>query len=94
MWQVLTEAHRLGPGNVDWNWEATNMRIATFNVENLFRRPSAMSLDTWSQGKPILTDFQRLCDLIGQDRYTASVQRDMVRLLVKYKLHLRNATKA
>jgi len=70
------------------------MKVATFNVENLFRRPSAMNLGTWSQGKPILTDFQRLCDLIGQDPYTAGVQRDMIKLLVKYKLHLRDAKKA
>jgi len=70
------------------------MRVATFNVENLFRRPSAMSLNTWKQGKPILTDFQRFCDLIARDRYTPGAQKEMVKLLVKYKLHLRKADKA
>ena len=70
------------------------MRIATFNVENLFRRPSAMNLNTWSQGKPILTDFQRLGDLIAQNRYTASAKAKMAALLVKYNLHLRDASKA
>jgi hypothetical protein len=35
------------------------MRLATFNVENMFERAKAMNLDTWDEGKSVLEDFQR-----------------------------------
>jgi hypothetical protein len=31
--------------------------VASFNVENMFRRPIAFNLSTWAQGKPILEAF-------------------------------------
>jgi hypothetical protein len=30
------------------------MRIASFNVENLFERAKALNLESWTPGKPIL----------------------------------------
>jgi hypothetical protein len=45
------------------------MRLATFNVENLFRRPVAMSLPTWKDGREILADFSTLNDLIARETY-------------------------
>ncbi len=46
------------------------MRIATFNVENLFERAEIMNLPTWAEGKAVLEDFNRLNDLIAQDHYS------------------------
>jgi predicted extracellular nuclease len=36
------------------------MRIATFNVENLFSRARALNQDTWAEGKPVLAAYSRL----------------------------------
>jgi len=36
------------------------MRIASFNVENLFSRARVMNLESWSEGKPILADYSSL----------------------------------
>lgn len=29
------------------------MRLASYNVENLFARARALNLDTWAEGKPV-----------------------------------------
>ncbi|VTR94326.1 endonuclease exonuclease phosphatase : Putative extracellular nuclease OS=Singulisphaera acidiphila (strain ATCC BAA-1392 / DSM 18658 / VKM B-2454 / MOB10) GN=Sinac_7137 PE=4 SV=1: Exo_endo_phos [Gemmata massiliana] len=47
------------------------MRIASFNVENLFSRARAMNQDDWAEGKPILTEFSKLNVILGKDTYTA-----------------------
>jgi endonuclease/exonuclease/phosphatase family metal-dependent hydrolase len=48
------------------------MRIATFNVENLFRRPRAMNLEEWADGKKILEEFSKFNARIQKDVYTAA----------------------
>ena len=46
------------------------MRIASFNVENLFSRVRAMNLDSWSDGKEILAAYSRLNSLLLLPTYT------------------------
>jgi len=48
------------------------MRLASFNVENLFSRAAAMNLETWSQGKQILAAYSRLNTLLPKPAYTAA----------------------
>jgi len=48
------------------------MRIASFNVENLFSRVSAMNLESWSEGKEILTEYSRLNTILQEPVYTAA----------------------
>ena len=36
------------------------MRIASYNVENLFDRAKAMNLESWAEGRPILDRFAEL----------------------------------
>jgi endonuclease/exonuclease/phosphatase family metal-dependent hydrolase len=57
------------------------MRLASYNVENLFSRAKAMSLDTWEQGKPVLEQFAALNALLGETAYTAAMRRKMVALM-------------
>lgn len=57
------------------------MRIASFNVENLFDRAKAMDLDTWKEGRPVLEKFAALNSLLGESDYTAARKRRMVQLL-------------
>lgn len=57
------------------------MRIASFNVENLFDRPKAMNLDRWSEGRPILEQYAQLSQLLGETSYAPSMKKRMVKLL-------------
>lgn len=58
------------------------MRLATFNVENLFDRAKVMSLGTWAEGKPVLEKFAQLSALLGEVNYTAARKTRMVKLLI------------
>jgi endonuclease/exonuclease/phosphatase family metal-dependent hydrolase len=48
------------------------MRIAAFNVENLFSRVRAMNLEDWDEGKPILAEYSRLNKLLMEPEYTSA----------------------
>ena len=48
------------------------MRIASFNLENMFRRAVAMNRANWQEGKPILTAVAKLNDRLEKDVYTAA----------------------
>ena len=57
------------------------MRLAVYNVENLFDRAKAMNLDSWSEGRPILEKFAELNALLGDQDYPAAAKARMVTLL-------------
>src|SRR5918994_5724223 len=44
--------------------------VASFNVENMFRRPIAFNQSTWAQGKPILEAFSAFQLLLEQPTYS------------------------
>jgi hypothetical protein len=58
------------------------MRLASFNVENLFNRAKAMNLGDWAEGKPVLNKFAKLNALLGEHVYTAAMKQRMVVLLI------------
>lgn len=58
------------------------MRLAVYNVENLFDRAKAMNLDTWAEGRPTLERFAELNGLLGQIEYTDADKARMVELMV------------
>lgn len=62
------------------------MRLAVYNVENLFDRPKVMNLGTWSKGKPVLQDFAALSGLLGELNYTAARKKRMTDLLIRLGL--------
>ena len=51
------------------------MRIASFNVENLFSRVRAMNLESWSEGKEILAEYSRLNTRLQQPTYSQQTIR-------------------
>jgi endonuclease/exonuclease/phosphatase family metal-dependent hydrolase len=66
------------------------MRLAVYNVENLFDRPKAMNLGSWSEGKPILQDFAALSELLGEVEYTAAHKTRMAELMIRLGLEKRD----
>lgn len=47
------------------------MRLASFNLENLFSRPAMMNRDTWADGREVLSDVDRLNTLLAKDAYSS-----------------------
>jgi len=60
------------------------VRLATFNVENMFERPAAMNLPQWSDGREVLEDFAKLNDLIARANYTKSVKDQLLAIMGSY----------
>lgn len=60
------------------------MRLATFNVENMFERVKAMNLDAWAEGKPILEDCKRLNELIQEPIYSDDIKSELLSIMTRY----------
>ena len=57
------------------------MRIAAFNVENLFMRAKALNHATWAEGKPIIDSFARLTKLFEKKTYSAADKKKILKEL-------------
>jgi endonuclease/exonuclease/phosphatase family metal-dependent hydrolase len=57
------------------------MRLATFNVENMFDRAKAMNSKTWADGKPALEAHSKLNALFNKVAYSSSDKKRMLELL-------------
>jgi endonuclease/exonuclease/phosphatase family metal-dependent hydrolase len=57
------------------------MRIASYNVENLFERAKVMNLENWAEGKPVLNDYAALSALLGEQIYTGAAKEKMSALM-------------
>jgi endonuclease/exonuclease/phosphatase family metal-dependent hydrolase len=57
------------------------MRIASFNVENLFQRAKVMNQDSWKDGKPVLQAFTRFNTIIQRENYTDATKEELLELL-------------
>lgn len=62
------------------------MRLAVYNVENLFDRAKAMNLASWDEGRPVLESFAALNGLLGQITYSAADKARMAELMVELGL--------
>src|SRR5918995_188347 len=60
--------------------------VASFNVENMFRRPIAMNQSTWAQGKPILEAFSAFQLLLEQPAYSNADKKAILRHLKAFGL--------
>ncbi len=70
------------------------VRIASFNVENLFQRPKALNGATWAEGRPILAAYKEVNELFALDAYSATTKRRIRDLLVKLDIYSRNKHQA
>ncbi|MEJ3748784.1 endonuclease/exonuclease/phosphatase family protein [Actinomycetes bacterium KLBMP 9797] len=57
------------------------MRIAGYNVENLFDRARALDQRTWSAGRPVLEAYHELTVLLEAAEYTSDIKGDIIRQL-------------
>jgi endonuclease/exonuclease/phosphatase family metal-dependent hydrolase len=57
------------------------VRLASFNVENMFRRPIALNQATWSEGRPTLERFAALQALLEQPVYSAADKETILGLV-------------
>lgn len=62
------------------------LKVASFNVQNLFARPKAMNLDSWAEGRPILNLYQSLTALLQKPVYTAADKEEILEGLAELGL--------
>jgi endonuclease/exonuclease/phosphatase family metal-dependent hydrolase len=71
---------------LDQELERTStMRLASFNLENMFERASIMNLSTWDEGGQVLQDFAGLSDLIQKQQYSQSDKDKMLEIMKRHK---------
>lgn len=70
------------------------MRLASFNVENMFKRPVLMNQDSWEDGKKGLDDYHALNNLIQKPVYTAADKAKILSIAGQYPGLLKNKTSA
>ena len=66
------------------------MRLATFNVENMFDRAKAMNLDTWADGNGVLEGFHRLNPRIQKSLYIDAIKSEQLTIVKHHKDLLTN----
>jgi endonuclease/exonuclease/phosphatase family metal-dependent hydrolase len=69
------------------------MKLASYNVENLFLRPVAMNQDTVAAGTPILAAHAKVNELLNKPTYTAATQKAILALLDELGLKKADASK-
>src|SRR5215510_884916 len=57
------------------------MRLASYNVENLFLRVRALNEKTWAEGQPILKAHADINQILGKKTYTKADKTRILALL-------------
>lgn len=70
------------------------VRIASFNVENLFERPKAFNTADWSIGRPALNAYQQVNTLFANTTYSSADKEQIRDLLVELDIYARNSSGA
>ncbi|MDP3071873.1 MAG: endonuclease/exonuclease/phosphatase family protein [Opitutaceae bacterium] len=61
------------------------LRLATYNLNNLFQRPKLLQLPGFSDtARPVLKDIDELSELLARDSYAGATGARIVELLTKY----------
>lgn len=69
------------------------MRIASFNVENLFDRARVLNARRWPQGRAMLAAYARLNALLQSDPYSEDDKRTIIALLDELDLMHRDESR-
>ncbi|HET6558750.1 MAG TPA: endonuclease/exonuclease/phosphatase family protein [Prolixibacteraceae bacterium] len=68
----------------------TDIKIATFNLENLFTRPVAMNLNNDNEGRQAIEDHAIANSIVAKTTYSTDDKHVLVSLSEKYKWHIMN----
>lgn len=66
------------------------IKIASFNVENLYARARALDLNDEAAGREIMEACKRVNDLMGEAVYTDEIKDEIMDLLLKLDVYTRN----
>lgn len=66
------------------------VRVASFNVENLFARPKAFNALDWAAGEPVLAAYREFNTLIAEPVYSEADTGRMRDLLLELGVYYRN----
>jgi endonuclease/exonuclease/phosphatase family metal-dependent hydrolase len=66
------------------------MRLATYNVENLFSRARALNLDTWADGRKILEAYAELNALFEEAVYTPEIKARILAMMGRLGIDKKN----
>ena len=69
------------------------IKVATFNLENLFTRPVAMNKDDDDKGRSAIEDHALANSIIIKNVYTDDDKANLLELTKKYKWHILNPPK-
>src|SRR5687768_6695329 len=66
------------------------LRLATFNVENLFARAKALDTADWQQGEPVLAAFATFNRIAAKPAYDAQDKTSLLSALETLRVLVRN----
>jgi endonuclease/exonuclease/phosphatase family metal-dependent hydrolase len=69
------------------------IRIATFNLENLFSRPVALNGATDAAGREAIEDHAMANEIVAKEPYSETDKLKLLELTAKYKWHFRDPPK-
>jgi endonuclease/exonuclease/phosphatase family metal-dependent hydrolase len=70
------------------------VRIASYNVENLFSRPKAFDTTDWSVGEPILAAYHEVNALMNKSVYSPADKQTIRNLLARLDIYRPNSSGA
>ena len=70
------------------------IRLATFNMENLFSRPVAMNQDNETESREAIEDHAAANSIVAKEAYEAGDKAKLLQLTEKYKWHYRDPPKS
>jgi len=70
------------------------VRIASFNVENLFARPKAFAPSDWSQGAPAINAYHRVNKLFAKANYSTQDKAEIMQHLLELDIYSKNSSGA
>jgi hypothetical protein len=63
------------------------IRIASFNVENLFSRPKVFDLSDWNAAEPVLKAYEKVSALLQKAKYSATDKKQIRDLLLTLEIY-------